>query len=213
MVQVNTFRRQLPHTLALNVQRLALTASVEPLRATATASLANEQTGEISRASCGAQPTLVGRGKKGNLRLMDDNRSVYNGFGMLFGSDIDHFNSARPELTVVSIEAAHAQRMQPIRSSHLAAITLKYPGGCAGHAQCGVVRPSKGFSPTFVPLMEREPTSTCRIICTLLRQLGREGRNRSALVLPPMLRVKGIVISTLFGFVPIMFLFITALII
>ncbi|KAG7217073.1 hypothetical protein INR49_027613 [Caranx melampygus] len=47
---------------------------------------------------------------------------MYNGFGILFGSDIDHFNSAPPELTVLSMEAPHTQRMRPIRSSHLAAI-------------------------------------------------------------------------------------------
>lgn len=55
--------------------------------------------------------------------MKDDIRSMYNGFGMLFGSDIDHFNSAPPELTVLSMEAPHTQRMRPIRSSHLAAIT------------------------------------------------------------------------------------------
>lgn len=49
---------------------------------------------------------------------------MYNGFGMRFGSDIDHFNSAPPELTVLSMEVPHTQRMRPVRSSHPAAITL-----------------------------------------------------------------------------------------
>lgn len=41
---------------------------------------------------------------------------------MLFRSEIDHFNSAPPELTVLSTEAPCTQGMQKIRSFHLAAI-------------------------------------------------------------------------------------------
>lgn len=51
---------------------------------------------------------------------------MYNCFGILFRSDIDHFNSATPELTVLLMEEPRTQRMRPICSSQLAAITPKY---------------------------------------------------------------------------------------
>lgn len=60
--------------------------------------------------------------KNKNLRLNDDVRTMYNCFWMPYGSDIDHFNSPPPELTVLPEWALHAETTRPIRSSYLAAI-------------------------------------------------------------------------------------------
>lgn len=55
---------------------------------------------------------------------MDGVQYMFCVFLVFFGSDIDHLNSATPELTVLWMEAPHTEGMRPIHSSHLAAIIL-----------------------------------------------------------------------------------------